>query len=131
MRQVSDTIKAEGVISKEEATGYYRSLSAAMRKMRALVSERKSYNARVKGDIAAVQEEIDELTEIVESNRAVREVECTIEYDFEHGKKKWLHKDTGEVVRTTDIPGDELNEEINPPLPDSDTEIEVDGANEQ
>lgn len=112
MRQTSDTIRVEGVISEKESLEYSRKLSASMRKLREVKSNKKAYDARANSDAKELENEISELTEIIDSRRALRDVGCTIEYDFIAGKKNWIAVDSGEVVRSTAIPEDERNEEL-------------------
>lgn len=66
-----------------------------------------TFKTQIKAELAEIEAVILKQTSMVATEREFRLVPVEIEYDFEAGKKTFVRKDTGEIVKTEPISEEE------------------------
>lgn len=72
----------------------------------------ESDKATLSGKISKVKKEILRISRVVEAGKENREIECKWNFDYEHGEKSLIRRDTGEIIATKSLTQQEMQTEL-------------------
>lgn len=89
-----------------------RKQSETISKIKRLEEELESYKTQKKADITLCESVIQATSDMINTGKTFRSVDCEIRWDFEKGLKTWWRMDTGEQIRECKIPEHEMQESM-------------------
>lgn len=99
-------------LTDEEKEEYLKKLSAACVSLTKHETERKDFAGKINQKIKADREDMDCISEAVESGFEERDVECDQRKNNESGCMETIRLDTGEVIKSRDLTSHELNGDL-------------------
>lgn len=84
------------------------SLARHNSKVASLEAEKKAFNDQIKAQITAAEAEILRLSGILQNGYEYRQVEITIDRDYDEKIIRIIRQDTGEIVREEKMTADDL-----------------------
>jgi hypothetical protein len=100
------------VLTKEELLVYGKEVAQAQLNKVTTMDNLKSYQTKIKSDIAICDAKINSVSEKIRSGTEWRDVECTVTFDWDKGIKSIYRIDTGEFIRDDIIPEHERQEKL-------------------
>lgn len=100
--------------SAEEFAAHARELARLNQELARFVDHKKQITANLAADQKQKESDVADASRLVSNGYEYRDVACEVRYhDPENGKKTVIRLDTGEIVKTVFMSGDEMQE----PLP--------------
>lgn len=112
MRRTKENLHLECILTDKEKLAYSKELSEKITAKARAEESLKSFQTQKKAEIAGCEATINLLADRINTGREFRLVECEIKYDFKEKIRTCTRTDTGEVVRETPIPEEEMQEEL-------------------
>ncbi len=132
MRPTTSKRQLQCILTDSDRLHYSREIARAVEHKRSAETRLKSAQDQIKSEITSAEEEINRYSTSISNGFETREVECSIQYDFEHGVKTFFRTDTGELVTTETISDRERkewldfgNEDGPVPIPEGSKQPEV------
>jgi hypothetical protein len=112
MRQQRDTLMVPVSLTEDELLVYGMQLAAERPKEELLDNELKQFADQVKANKTKIRARIADLSNRINQKKEMRQVECTVRYDFTRKEKSWINPTTGEILKREPISQAELQEEM-------------------
>jgi hypothetical protein len=122
MRQQRDTLMVPVSLTEDELLVYGMQLAAERPKEELLDNELKQFADQVKANKTKIRARIADLSNRINQKKEMRQVECTIRYDFTRKEKLWINPTTGEILKREPISQAELQEEMELETPEQERE---------
>lgn len=95
-------------LTDKELKSASKELAEALNKMSGIQNDLDTFKAQKKAEITAIEAVIQKNTNLVNSEKEFRLVECRVEMDFDKtGKKSYYRLDNGDCVKTEPITNEE------------------------
>ncbi len=104
-RKVKEELQV--LLTNDEKLEISAAMSESISRKRNLEDELKSYSTSKKAEIQAHDSEITKSSELIRRGYDYRRVECELVFDYVAGIKTLTRLDTGEIVYTKKIQGEE------------------------
>lgn len=99
-------------LSQAELMQFSKDLANSYERRNEIESNLETFKSQIKAQLAEVDGNIQKFSGLVSCEVEYRMIDCEILYDFKSGKRTLTRKDTGEVIRTDDITGEERQMEL-------------------
>lgn len=95
-------------LTEEELKGFGKQIAGAIAKRTRIENELEDFKSQKKAELTAVESIITQCSQLLNSEKEFRLVECKVEFDWKgKGTKTTTRMDTGEVIRSEGISNEE------------------------
>lgn len=110
--QTKVELELECHLTDAEKLAAGKELGDALEDMRRIEERLASFKAQVKAEASQKQAEIGILSQMLNTGRQYRSVDCEIRYDWAASSKTWIRLDTGEIVKVQGISDHERQQQF-------------------
>ena len=110
MRKIKEKLPLECVLTDSEKLEYGKELSDTLNKKNGFEDQLAQVQASIKSDIKSCEARVSSIVLKLNTGKKTRDVECSIEYDFQNNEKRWVRHDTFVVAKTKPLTDEDLQE---------------------
>ena len=112
MRINKDKLLLPCVLTNDEKLSYGLEMATEQQRVLEAEGRKQSFNSSIKAEIETHEARAHEIGNKLTSGKEYRDVECTIERDWDAKTRRWIRSDTGEIAKEDIVPEHELQEEM-------------------
>ncbi len=112
MRINNEKLMLPCALTNDEKLSYGLEMATEQQRVLEAEGRKQSFNSSIKAEIETHEARAHEIGNKLTSGKEYRDVECTIERDWDAKTRRWIRSDTGEIAKEDIIPESEIQEEL-------------------
>ena len=112
MRQKEEVIVIEKELTADQIKNISMGMAEGYRNKIEKENELRAITKEKKTEIAAIDSFIKSCADKIMSGKETVEKDCDVRYDWDNNRKIWTDKESNEVLRETEIPEQDMQEDL-------------------
>jgi hypothetical protein len=112
IRVTREKVNVKCILTDEEKLKYGQEVSRALVDRAQAEADMKSFSAEKKAEIAGFDARIGGISGKINNGYEYRDIDCDVHYDWIAKEKRWINRETGEIVKDDIISEKDLQEHL-------------------